>query len=198
MEFIQNIEELKAALSKENLSQYRDSGYDAEFARIARSLFSNFAIQSAGKVYRFVEIEFYLNATDSKPQKDITYKRTAGAGDWLVHYSGFDLCFESDDDWFGGILIRAVKEGDYEDGNGFIYGPLKCLTKIFCQMSAFDPHRNAPEIIESRTGCQEELVPERFTRHGISEERSKLKYRFTIPLGMWRSYGSYSAFPGKK
>lgn len=203
MELIRNLSELEVALSKAHLSQFSKEvdSLDIEFARIAESLFKNFVIKSAGNTYRFVEIEFYLNVTDN-PENPVTYFRgDTQSGEWYIHYSGFDLCLESDKSWYGGILIRSVKEGDYIDGEGFIYGPLKCLKTLFQKMNAFDRADradNVPKIFESRTQFAEDLTPACFTRHGISEDRSKRKYRYTIPLTIWKKYSGYNAFPTNK
>ena len=200
MELIKKGTELIAALGKEYLSQFMKDNdlYDQVFARIAESLFKNFAIESNDETYRFVEIEFYLNVTD-EDGKPVTYFRdSAKAGEWHIHYSGFDLCLESDNDWYGGILIRSVKRGDYDDDKDFIYGPLKCLKTLFRKMNAFGTHDNVPKIVESESRFEEDFIPECYTRFGIDEDRSKRRYRYTIPVTMWKKHSGYSAFPTKK
>lgn len=196
MALIDNISDLKQALSRQNLKMI--SNYDVEFYRIAESLFKNFAILVGNVEYRFVELEFYLNIKDET--KGITYKRDTEAGEWLVHYSGFDLSFESSikEEFYGGILIRAITSGDYDnEKKKYINGPLRCLLQVFKGINALDSDSKAPQIIESKSIKAEdikELVVR--TRHGIDEEkRSKSRYRYTIPLGLWPRDNGYKAYP---
>lgn len=173
------------------------SNYDDEFYRIAESLFKNFAIKVGDIEYRFVELEFYLNIKDET--KGITYKRDTEAGEWLVHYSGFDLSFESSikEEFYGGILIRAITSGDYDnEKEKYINGPLRSLLQVFKGINALGSDSKVPQIIESKSIKSEEikdLVVCR--RYGIDEKRSASKYRYTIPLKMWPKDNSYKAYP---
>lgn len=195
MALINNISDLRQALSRQNMQMI--SNYDDEFYRIAESLFKNFAIKVGDIEYRFVELEFYLNIKDET--KGITYKRDTEAGEWLVHYSGLDLSFESSikEEFYGGILIRALTSSDYDnEKKSYINGPLRCLLQVFKGISALDSDSKAPQIIKSKSIKADEikdLVVCR--RYGIDEKRSASKYRYTIPLKMWPKDNSYKAYP---
>lgn len=195
MALINNISDLRQALSRQNMQM--TSNYDDEFYRIAESLFKNFAIKVGDIEYRFVELEFYLNIKDET--KGITYKRDTEAGEWLVHYSGFDLSFESSikEEFYGGILIRAITSGDYDnEKEKYINGPLRSLLQVFKGINALGSDSKVPQIIESKSIKSEEikdLVVCR--RYGIDEKRSASKYRYTIPLKMWPKDNSYKAYP---
>ena len=195
MALINNISDLRQALSRQNMQM--TSNYDDEFYRIAESLFKNFAIKVGDIEYRFVELEFYLNIKDET--KGITYKRDTEAGEWLVHYSGLDLSFESSikEEFYGGILIRALTSGDYNnEKKNYINGPLRCLLQVFQGLKALDSNSKTPHIIESKSQRSDEIENLVVcTRHGIDKERSTSKYRYTIPLKMWPKDNSYKAYP---
>lgn len=180
--------ELEKAFSIESLSQISD--YDVHFRMLAESLINNFQIRSGNNVYRLVEIEFYLRKTESADRK-IAYERETVAGEWFIHDNGVDLAFESNKDFYGGILIRAIKRSTSFNAPGeFINGPRKCLWNLLDGLNAFGHNIYTPQIeeadvIESIDICS-------FTRQGIKED-DKL-FRFTIPLYMWEHKG-YSAFP---
>lgn len=197
MALIDNISDLRQALSRQNMQM--TSNYDDEFYRIAESLFKNFAIKVGDIEYRFVELEFYLSIKDET--KGITYKRDTKAGEWLVHYSGFDLSFESStkDGFYGGILVRALTSSDYDnEKKSYIDGPLRCLLQVFKGISAIDSNSRTPQIIESKSIKAEEIKQLVVcTRHGIDKERSNSKYRYTIPLRMWPKDNSYKAYPSE-
>lgn len=99
---------------------------------IAEELFNNYCINCNGTEYYFAEIEFYYYEKEkwNKEWNKVTYERNDyDAGDLFYHLSGVDVCFDSkydkDKAYFGGILIRAIKE-IANNNNNIIAGPLKC------------------------------------------------------------------------
>jgi hypothetical protein len=101
------------------------------------------------------EIEFYYNngkipeeeitflTKDKKEKKDkknyfsCTYKRERDAKQLFWHYSGVDICFQSDETCYGGILIRSLTK-EYKDNEGkpvkeLIAGPLRCSNELINQ-----------------------------------------------------------------
>ena len=92
MEKVTSLFELENALSIETLSKV--TNYDVYFKTLAESLFDNFQIRNGNDVFRFVEIEFYLRATESESRK-IAYERETSAGEWFLHDNGVDIAFES-------------------------------------------------------------------------------------------------------
>lgn len=102
MDMITSLLELEKAFRIETLSKI--TNYDIFFKALAESLFNNFQIRNGNDIFRFVEIEFYLRATESESRK-IAYERETRAGEWFLHDNGVDIAFESNKDFYGGILI---------------------------------------------------------------------------------------------
>ena len=188
MEKLTTLAELEKAFSIKALSDVKD--YDEYFRMLAESLFCNFQIRNGNDVFRFVEMEFYLRATESKDRK-IAYDRVTAAGEWFLHDNGVDLSFESNDDFYGGILIRAMKQcKSYHDAGEFINGPRKCSWYILDGLNAFGKNERCGRVEEAEV--REDIALRTFTRQGIKDD-DKL-FRFTIPLDMWEHKG-YSGFP---
>lgn len=101
-----------------------------EFKKIAKELFNNYGIKCGNKIFRFAEIEFYYYK--KKDWQEIwniaTYYRNKNAGELFFHYSGVDICFQSDSrNEFGGILIRSLVEVDKDDKFVALHkGPMIC------------------------------------------------------------------------
>lgn len=103
---------------------------------IAKELFCNYCINCGETEYYFAEIEFYYYEKGKwdKDWNKVTYERNGyNAGELFYHLSGVDICFESkydnDKAYFGGILIRAIKEIS-DKNNDIIAGPLTCKDVI--------------------------------------------------------------------
>ncbi len=190
MEKITTIIELEKAFSIESLSKITD--YDTYFKYLAESLFENFEIRNGDDVYRFVEIEFYLRKTESESRK-IAYERETCAGEWFLHDNGVDIAFESNKQFYGGILIRSIKKSvSYTVDGEFINGPRKCSWYIFDGLNAFAHNERITRIEEA--SVREQIKSNAFARHGIKDD-DKL-FRFTIPFELWNHKG-YSGFPKK-
>ena len=123
---------------------------------IAEELFNNFYIKCGEKTFYFAEIEFYYyekgKLEDEWNKK--TYPRTdKKAGELFFHYSGCDLCFESDFEKgiFGGILIRSLKD---ENGK-FITGPTVCMLEM---LNLCSKSKQLPEVVpidgEHKNKCE--------------------------------------------
>ena len=95
------------------------------FELIAKQLFNQYEIIKGEKTYDFLEIEFYFYSNNHPDTT--TYKRNMPAGQWHTHLSGVDITFESNDDYYGGVLIRSII--DHE--NKVINGPLCTLIELF-------------------------------------------------------------------
>lgn len=119
----------------DGLSDYESIKKKCE--EIAQKLFDNNGIKSGDKTFRFTEIEFYyydkamyLKDKNLNKWQEVTYPRDNYQGGQLFyHLSGIDICFDShyknNEGKFGGILIRAIKDGDR-----IIAGPLNCKDEI--------------------------------------------------------------------
>lgn len=187
MSEIRTIDELVKAFELEGLNDGKS--IEEHFPSWAASLMNNFAISKGGKIFRFVEIEFYHNLTDDEvingKQKKITYKRETDSCDFFFHNYGVDLAFKSDSKQYGGVLIRSVKSDE-----GFINGPGRVADKLFDKFSAVKLPKNFPKLVEL-TEC-DSIVPVAHTRWHIA---GKKPYRYTWPWENWKPDKKYDAWP---
>lgn len=103
----------------------------------AEYLMSHYCLDNGTDKYQLLEMEIYNDdmeynqmTEDKKKDKNITYPRVKKALDIFYHYTGLDICFESNGKTHsGGILIRAVKKLDGGEDT-FIGGPLKLKDTI--------------------------------------------------------------------
>lgn len=112
-----------------------------EIEKFMCNLLENYVLEVAGKQFAFAEIEIYTSADKN------TYKRVSSAGDIFFHNFGFDICFESSKEDYGGVLVRSLWPlGQAEP----IVGPLRCANAIlnisepnlnFCLLDAKDPQK---------------------------------------------------------
>ena len=84
-------------------------------------LLKDCVLEVAGEKFAFAEIEIYTSADKN------TYKRVSSAGDIFFHNSGFDICFKSSEEAYGGILVRSLWPlGQAQP----IVGPCRCANAI--------------------------------------------------------------------
>lgn len=153
------------------------SGEDIQtvFEDIAEKLMKEYCLVCGKKRYYFAEIEFYYYDKDrfNNEWNWVTYPRTnKKAGDLFFHYSGFDICFDSnfDDGKFGGILIRSLIDVTKTD-NKFVTGPLLCVNEV---LNACAKDKVWPEIVElsaEEKQCQSKdcvISEPPITRYGIT------------------------------
>ena len=86
-----------------------------------RDLLENYVLDVAGKQFAFAEIEIYMSADKN------TYKRVSSAGDIFFHNFGFDICFKSSEEAYGGVLVRSLWP---LEGAEPIVGPRRCANAI--------------------------------------------------------------------
>lgn len=160
------------------LKQLLDIEYNASeesikqrFSLLANLLFNQYEIIKGERTYNFLEIEFYYynhNHPDTT-----TYKRNMPAGQWHTHLSGIDVTFKSNNESYGGILIRSIIDNE---GN-VINGPLCTLLELFDNIDIYGNNINVPRIREKEKS--ETLHIETTTRFNInSGEYRNSKYRF--------------------
>lgn len=92
-----------------------------EIENFMRGLLQDYALEVAGVKFAFAEIEIYTNADKN------TYKRTSSAGDIFFHNFGFDICFNSSEEAYGGVLVRSLWP---LEGAEPIAGPRRCANAI--------------------------------------------------------------------
>lgn len=175
MSRIKTIEELYQAMRLEGIYDFQD--IEKLFPVLADALLNNFVIRRGDKDYRFVEIEFYHNKTDDEG-KNITYKRGyAKSCDFFFHDYGVDLCFESNPDSYGGILIRSM-ECDGE----FINGPVRVTDRLFDKFSSLHTPEDFPLLKSIDVQDDNLIVPESSSRWIKSSNK---KYRYSWPKTKW-------------
>ncbi|WP_299030082.1 sulfate ABC transporter ATP-binding protein [uncultured Campylobacter sp.] len=92
-----------------------------EIENFMRDLLENCALEVAGEKFAFAEIEIYTSADKN------SYKRVSSVGDIFFHNFGFDICFESSEEAYGGGLVRSLlRFSDHE----IINGPRRCANTI--------------------------------------------------------------------
>jgi len=92
-----------------------------EIEKFMCDLLEDYVLEVAGEKFAFAEIEIYTSADKN------TYKRVSSAGDIFFHKYGFDICFESSEEAYGGILVRSLWPlGQAEP----IVGPCRCANAI--------------------------------------------------------------------
>lgn len=98
-------------------------------------LINNYQLQVNGETYYFEEIEFYYYAPNHE-DKPVIYRQQK-AGDIFFHGYGFDICFETTENSYGGILVRSLyKQGEDEESSYLILGPKSCLTEVIRNLTA--------------------------------------------------------------
>lgn len=185
MNRIKTIEDLYNVMRLDGISDPQE--IENKFAVLADALLNNFVIKRGEKEYRFVEIEFYHNKTDDEG-KNITYKRGyADSCDFFFHDSGVDLCFESNPDSYGGILIRSI-ECDGE----FINGPGRVVDRLFDKFSALHTPEDFPLLKSIPVREDNRIIPV-FSCRWI--KTSKKEYRYSWPKTKWPLDAKYKASP---
>ena len=137
---------------------------ESRFDHIAQILFSKFAVKKGGQIFMFKDIEFYFY---NQNHKDIiTHPRNSEALYWYVNdFGGIDINMSSnvgtnltsdnkeiytlsDNDYFGGILIRQLID---KDNRKVTNGPWACAELFRCHNAAgYD--KDFPIIVEYDNG----------------------------------------------
>ena len=146
------------------------SEFQKFFDEVAKYLLGNVAIvfgpEPDGTKYYLTEIEFYYKNEKAKErvikvidkgkkeEKEVessfyscTYKRCRKAGSLFWHYSGIDICFDSNEKNYGGILIRSLIKKNKGGTPELIPGPLRCANELMNQ-SVLEGKNSIPYIIE--------------------------------------------------
>ena len=143
-----------------------EESFQKKCAELANDLFNNYCIQCGEKKFYFAEIEFYYYEKGrwEKDWNEKTYPRKGKkGGEFFFHYSGFDICFESDyndsNAKFGGILIRSLKD---DDGK-YITGPSVCSLEI---LNTCSNQKIWPQLKPCHNACKICDIP--IGRYGIT------------------------------
>lgn len=154
----------------ERLTNENKKEFQNKCLEIADNLFKNYCIKCGEKRFAFAEIEFYYFKEGELDEKwnEKTYPRTnKDAGDLFFHYSGVDICFDSnfENGVFGGILIRSLKDNQGK----YITGPSVCMLEI---LNACSKSKRMPELVS--TEKEECYIGDPIERYGIEyKDKSK-------------------------
>lgn len=143
------------------------SSIESTFSKIAEILLLHSKISIGDKIYTIEEIEFYYfkNGCLNGPIYNCTYPRDCRACDFFFHYSGVDICFESTEDSFGGVLIRSLKKK--EDKNYvLIGGPLRCANEL--ANTSIQEGKKIELIVDNH--YKKDSIIERTIRQGIKAD----------------------------
>ena len=170
-DFISKLSEITLK-NKSNIQQY--------FNEVADFLFHHIAIKAGECIFTFLEIEFYYykQGIFEGPLFNCTYPRTRKAGQFFWHYSGIDICFESNEEerTFGGILIRSLMKNDQE----IIAGPMCCSDELMncC-------NKELPTLIDGETILENN--PTSTIRYGIEADKAQkeMKFCYYIKQNSW-------------
>ncbi|WP_370861236.1 hypothetical protein [Parabacteroides faecis] len=159
-----------------------------KFTQLADLLFNEYEIIKGEKTYDFLEIEFYFYSNN---HPDITtYKRNMQAGRWHTHLSGIDISFESNTEYFGGILIRSI----IDNNKKVINGPLCTLFELFDNIDIKGSNENIPQL--QKKDNHNNIQIETTTRFNINSGKYKdWEYRFYNASQDIKWKSSYSANP---
>ena len=171
MKDVKNNFEKFLATTKMNPNDFIEiSEFQKFFDKVAKYLLGNVAIvfgpEPDGTKYYLTEIEFYYKNEKAKErvikvidkgkkeEKEVessfyscTYKRCRKAGSLFWHYSGIDICFDSNEKNYGGILIRSLIKKNKGGTPELIPGPLRCANELMNQ-SVLEGKNSIPYIIE--------------------------------------------------
>ncbi len=89
------------------------------FREVAEDFQNNYFLSVNGNLFRFIKIEFYYWSPSHMDPFVYGNENQKKMGLWCFHYSGIDLTIGTDEEHFGGILLRRLqdfKTKDYLDG----------------------------------------------------------------------------------
>ena len=168
-------------MTKKEFTTYLTKPDEAWVEEFAKYLMSHYYLDNGKSRYQLLEIEIYNDdmeynqaPKEKKIDKNITYPRKTEALAIFYHYTGLDICFESNGKTHsGGVLIRAVKILGGGD-ESFIGGPLKLKDALLNEASK-----------QITAECQDqalsvELMDDPTLRIGVHAGRSDKKWRFVV------------------
>ncbi len=109
-----------------NLKSHKYEDYKSIFDTYAKDLMLGHSLKYGENKYGITEIEFYYFHRKHHPDPySHMHDQQQKCGTLYFHGSGFDITF-GDDDSYGGILIRGIK-----DRNNYYDGPISLINTLF-------------------------------------------------------------------
>jgi len=166
-----------------------ETDIENSFERISKELLKNYSLKVNDSTFLFTEIEFYYFNKDY--HEDInTHKHELPCGRWRCHGSGLDITFESnvpnktDPCFYGGILIRGIKQINPPTDRPFVNGPLRTIYKIFNSMNDIMTINTGIFLVKLQKSLNREIY--RTSRQGVTQPPfDKYKYRYFTELDNW-------------
>jgi len=188
-----DIKKEKVIAFKELLNEIKEVGKNgctiqSYFDKIASFLFRNLQICAGNDNYTFAEIEFYYHSDELNLNNSIfncTYPRVRNCGEFFWHYSGVDICFDSNYNMdgngnFGGILIRSLIKHGSE--GGIIAGPMRCICEL---MNSCNSENSAPYLAD----IEDEIRPKECLystiRYGVNDGDNELNLCYYLDPISW-------------
>jgi len=136
-------------------SLLNEKGLDSgELQKLADTIMKEYCIDNGLYLYYPIEIEFYIYNKDKHPDRHVYPRIDKHSWDLFFHYSGMDICFESTEGCFGGILIRALERMNKKDGSKLLFGgPLVCVNEVLNSADGIC------EVKPTKTKLDKEAVP---------------------------------------
>lgn len=158
------------------LENLNGKNVETTFQTIATNLFNNFYIKCGKKKFYFAEVEFYYYKKDVfEHDYDIAYKRKGyETGNLFYHLSGVDICFNSNEIEYGGILVRSLIEINPDNEHNIehkkiIAGPMNCVRAM---LNACQKQDYVPQLIKLE--FERHMEPRSTFRYFGDEDRKKI------------------------
>ena len=158
---------------------------EGSFKRIANEILLNYKLIVGSSIFEIVEIEFYFYCESHKDVFAHEHE-IAEAGRLRLHGAGLDIVFSSNEEEYGGILIRSIKN---VNKNKYINGPWNSAKKIISCINLLDLNAaikfkkhekpKISEIIQGKRIGLKKLVKSS-DDNGI--EMKEMEYRFVTDL----------------
>jgi hypothetical protein len=136
------------------LKKFDYSQIENSLNKIFPKILTEYQLYINDEKYDFSEIEFYYN--DKKHKDCSVYKRVTKNGILFFHRYGIDISFDSNENHYGGILIRSLFKG-----NKHIYGPVNCKLEILNNIKnnrlIFEIKQKKPENSYPILKCKRQL-----------------------------------------
>lgn len=174
-----------------NENKEKETIENEELDNFFTDIFSNYCLRVDGKKpkrFLFGELELFFHS--DKMENEVTFKRDSESGEIFFHKWGFDICFKSDENTYGGVLVRSLIDIDkYKTKSGLkpligyykakdnetpnlICGPLSCLRNIM-RYSHYQEEKTCFSLKVEKLSTKEEIKDLRQGKRKIGEKRGK-------------------------
>jgi len=168
-----------------------EKGVIQSFERISNELLNNYSLVINNITFLFTEIEFYYYHSVNHKDKN-THRHDYQEGRWRFHGSGLDITFKSNikentnPEFYGGILIRGLKQIDPTITCPYVNGPLRSLVKIFHCMNNVTSCNSGLILLKRHDSLQRKI--HKTSRHGVGPSPyEKSDYRYFTEQKEWNN-----------